>query len=99
VGDAADRLLCQALHDCMRSTQCWHSDPLDCLCGDARGTACASAQANGQCKPQVQAATRTTDPVANGTLFDSFSVPAGFATQQIACDHSCSPAASPPSNA
>jgi hypothetical protein len=84
----------------MRRTGCWHTDPLDCLCGTAVGTNCASSAANGACKAEVQAATKTQDPVANGTLFYSFTVPAGFATQQIACDHdSCSPAAFPPTNA
>jgi hypothetical protein len=100
IADAADRALCDALVTCMRTTMCRTTDPLDCLCGTAQGTACASAAANGVCKPQVQAATKTTDPVGNGTLFYSFTVPAGFGTQLIACDHdNCSAAAIPPSNA
>jgi hypothetical protein len=99
ITDPTDRALCNALSLCMRVTQCWHDDPFDCLCGTAKGLECIVG-ANGPCKAEVQAATKTTDPVQNGTLFYSFTVPAGFATQQIACDHDfCSPAASPPSNA
>jgi hypothetical protein len=91
VTDPADKALCEALDTCMRKTGCWSKDPLDCLCGTASGTACASAAANGVCKAEIQAATKTTDPVANGTLFYSFSVPAGFATQQSACDRDICP--------
>jgi hypothetical protein len=86
IANSADRALCRALDTCMRTTGCWSTDPIDCLCGTAKGVACASSAANGVCKAEVQAATKTTDPVANGTLFYSFAVPAGFATQQAACD-------------
>jgi hypothetical protein len=100
ITDPADKALCDALFKCMRETGCWHKDPLDCLCGTAQGTSCASAAANGECKLQVQAATKSTDPVANGTLFYSFTVPAGFATQRVACEHdNCSPVAPQPTNA
>jgi hypothetical protein len=92
ITDAADRSLCVALDACMRKTGCWSVDPLDCLCGTAKGTACAGPAANGVCKAQIQAATKTTDPVANGTLFYDFRVPAAFATQQAACDLDFCPA-------
>jgi hypothetical protein len=88
---AADMALCVALDTCMRKTGCWSKDPLDCLCGTAVGTTCASSAANGACKAEIQAATKTTDPVANGTLFYNMSVPAGFATQQSACDRDICP--------
>src|SRR5439155_96485 len=91
ITNAADKALCVALDTCMRQTNCWSNDPLDCLCGTATGTACASAAANGACKAEIQAATKSTDPVANGTLFYSFSVSAGFATQQSACDRDICP--------
>jgi hypothetical protein len=84
---AADIALCQALDTCMRKTGCWAINPLDCLCGTAVGTACAGPAANGVCKAEVIAATKTTDAVSNGTLFYSLNVPSGFATQQSACDH------------
>jgi hypothetical protein len=84
---AADIALCEALDKCMRQSGCWSNNPLECLCGTAIGTACAGPAANGVCKAQVIAATKTTDPVANGTLFYSLNVPAGFATQRAACDH------------
>jgi hypothetical protein len=84
---AADIALCEALDKCMRQTGCWSNNPLECLCGTAIGTACAGPGANGVCKAQVVAATKTSDPVANGTLFYSLGVPSGFATQQAACDH------------
>ena len=71
----------------MRKTNCWATDPLDCLCGTAVGTNCAGPAANGVCKAEVIAATKTTDAVSNGTLFYSLNVPSGFATQQSACDH------------
>jgi hypothetical protein len=93
IANAADRALCDALDQCMRTTGCWVSNPLDCLCGTAVGTNCASQAANGVCKAEIQAATKTTDPLANGTLFYSFSVPSGFATQQAACDRDVCPQA------
>jgi hypothetical protein len=99
VTDPSDQALCQNLYLCMRRTGCWHNDPLDCLCGTAAGTACATSSANGPCKAEVQAATKSTDPVANGTLFYSFIVPSGFATQRIACEHDwCSPSSPVPNN-
>jgi hypothetical protein len=99
IANAADRALCEALDTCMRKTNCWANNPLDCLCGTAIGTNCAGPAANGVCKAEVQAATKTTDAVANGTLFYSLNVPSGFATQQSACDHDVCPtecAYSPP---
>lgn len=81
----SDKDLCVALYDCMKTTGCWSNDPLDCLCGTAKGVSCASSAANGACKAQIQAATKTTDPVGNGTAFYSLNVPAGHATQYFAC--------------
>jgi hypothetical protein len=97
---AADVALCQAARDCFLGTGCWAKDPMDCLCGNAVGTDCLSALANGACKAQIVAAVKDSDPTNVATLFYSFDVPLGFATQQFACDHDfCSAAATPPSNA
>lgn len=81
-----DRLRCDDLSRCMRRTGCWVSNPRDCLCGTADGTACASEAANGACRAEIQAATKSTDPIANGTRFFSFGFPAGFATQPFGCE-------------
>lgn len=81
-----DRALCTNLESCFRRTKCWLNDPLDCLCGSSKGVACASAAANGACRAEIQAATRTQDPVQNGTRFYSLLYPAGHATQLLACD-------------
>jgi hypothetical protein len=82
----ADRRLCEALLACMRSTGCWTRDPASCLCGTAAGLACATDQANGPCLSEAQQATKTRDPLMTSTVFNSLSVPAGHATQLIACD-------------
>jgi hypothetical protein len=67
--EGGDQELCLRLLSCLRATNCWTRDPLDCLCGTAGGVACASGSANGECKEEMQAATKTTDPMKNGTLF------------------------------
>jgi hypothetical protein len=85
--EGQDLALCQSLLKCMRATSCWVKDPLDCLCGTASGVACATGSANGDCKAEMQAATKTTDPVKNGTLFYDPTVPAGRANRLISCDH------------
>ena len=81
-----DKDLCLALVTCIRATGCFRRNVTDCLCGTAMGTACATGQANGPCLAQIQAATKSTSPVANGTLLNSLTVPSGHATQLIACD-------------
>ena len=81
-----DKTLCVNLVNCMRATNCWIKDPLDCLCGTARDEACITNAANGDCRAEMQAATKTTDPVQNGTLFYESSVPAGRANRLISCD-------------
>ncbi len=81
-----DKNLCLALVACIRSTGCWKKAASDCLCGTATGVACASAAANGACRQEIQAATKTLDFLKNGLLLNSLSVPAGHATQLIACD-------------
>jgi hypothetical protein len=95
-GDA-DKALCVALHDCMLNNHCAVNDPFNCFCGTAAGTACLTG-ANGVCKQQVLDATKAgTDLTNAGTRFFDFAFPAGFATQQIACDHDfCGPDAAPP---
>jgi hypothetical protein len=80
-----DRQLCVDLVNCMRATNCWIRDPLDCLCGTVDYVACTRV-ANGACRAEMQAATRTTDPLKNGTLFYDPSVPAGRANRLISCD-------------
>jgi hypothetical protein len=85
VTNAADRALCEALLTCMRTTHCWAADPLDCLCGTAKDTACLTG-ANGVCKDQVFAATKATSGTDAGTRFYDAAFPASFATQVIACD-------------
>jgi hypothetical protein len=100
VTDPADRALCQALRDCMLTSGCWSNDPMDCLCGTAQGTDCLTDASNGACKAAVLAAVKDTDPANVATLFYSFQVPAGFATQQFGCDRDfCSAKSSPPSAA
>ena len=91
-----DKPLCEALVACARRTNCWVNHPLDCLCGSAPGVDCAQGAANGACRAEIQAATKTTDPVKNGTLFFDPTLPAGRANRLIACafDHcktSCAP--------
>jgi hypothetical protein len=89
--------LCVALRDCMLNNHCAATDPFDCFCGTASGTACLTG-ANGVCKQQVLDATKAgTDLTNAGTRFFDFAFPAGFATQQIACEHDfCT---GPPANA
>ncbi len=81
-----DKDLCLALLSCIRSTGCWKRNVTDCLCGTATGTTCATGGANGPCLAQVQAATKSTSPVTNGTLLNSLTVPSGHATQLVVCD-------------
>jgi hypothetical protein len=81
-----DKQLCVNLLDCLRATNCWIKDPLDCLCGTARDLECTTNAANGDCRAEIQAATRTTDPIANGTLFFDPGVPASRANKLISCD-------------
>ena len=81
-----DRELCENLLNCMRATNCWINDPGDCLCGTAKDVNCTTEAANGACRAEIQAATRTTDPIQNGTLFFDPAVPAGRATRLISCD-------------
>ena len=60
------------------------SDPFDCLCGTARGSACFTG-ANGPCRDQVMAATKAPDFTEAGKRFYDFLYPSGFSTQEIAC--------------
>jgi hypothetical protein len=83
--EGEDRQLCENLLNCMRATNCWAKDPLDCLCGTIDYVEC-TRHANGVCRAEMQAATRTTDPVKNGTLFFDPTVPAGRANRLISCD-------------
>ena len=80
------------LVNCMRATGCWVKDPLDCLCGTVDYVECTT-HANGACLAEMQAATKTTDPVKNGTLFYDPSVPAGLANRLISCDKEMCPSA------
>jgi hypothetical protein len=80
-----DKRLCEDLLACQRRTNCWVNHPLDCLCGSAPGVDCAQGAANGACRAEIQAATKTTDPVKNGTLFFDPKFPAGRANRLIAC--------------
>jgi hypothetical protein len=80
-----DKRLCQNLVNCMRATNCWVKDPLDCLCGSVDYVECTT-HADGACLAEMQAATRTTDPIKNGTLFYDPTVPAGLANRLISCD-------------
>jgi hypothetical protein len=92
----ADRALCEALHACMLSTHCAANDPLDCLCGTATGTSCVTA-ANGACREQTLAATRSSNATEAGTRFYDFAYPSGYATQEIACRRDyCGANAEPP---
>ena len=81
-----DKALCVNLVNCMRASNCWVKDPLDCLCGTAKNEACITDAANGVCRAEMQAATKSTDPIKNGTLFYDPSVPAGLANRLISCD-------------
>lgn len=81
-----DKTLCVNLVNCMRASNCWVKDPLDCLCGTAKDEACITNAANGVCRAEMQAATKSTDPIKNGTLFYDPSVPAGLANRLISCD-------------
>ena len=81
-----DRELCENLLSCLRATNCWINDPLDCLCGTAKDVDCTTEKANGDCRAEIQAATKTTDPIQNGTLFFDPAVPAGRANRLISCD-------------
>jgi hypothetical protein len=83
--DGNDKALCSNLLNCMRATNCWVKDPLDCLCGTVDYVEC-TRYANGDCKAEMQAATKTTDPIKNGTLFYDPTVPAGRANRLISCD-------------
>ena len=83
--EGEDQRLCLDLLNCMRATGCWVKDPLDCLCGTIDYVECTK-QANGVCRAEMQAATRTTDPIKNGTLFYDPTVPAGRANRLISCD-------------
>ncbi len=80
-----DRQLCVNLLNCLRATNCWVKDPLDCLCGTVDYVECIKG-GNGACRAELQAATRTTDPIQNGTLFFDPKVPAGRANRLISCD-------------
>jgi hypothetical protein len=80
-----DQELCENLLACQRRTNCWVKHPLDCLCGSASGVDCAQGAADGACRAEIQAATKTTDPVKNGTLFFDPTLPAGRANRLIAC--------------
>jgi hypothetical protein len=82
-GDA-DKALCVALRDCILSKHCGATDPFQCYCGPDTGAACLTNPV-GVCKDEVFAATKTTSPTIAGTLFYDFLVPAGFATQDVAC--------------
>ena len=84
--NGTDKTLCVNLVNCMRASNCWVKDPLDCLCGTAKNEACITDAANGVCRAEMQAATKTTDPIKNGTLFFDPSVPAGLANRLISCD-------------
>jgi hypothetical protein len=83
--EGEDKRLCINLVNCMRATNCWVKDPLDCLCGTVDYVECTT-HANGACLAEMQAATKSTDPVKNGTLFYDPSVPAGVANRLISCD-------------
>jgi hypothetical protein len=94
--EGADRALCEALHTCMITSHCAANDPLDCFCGTALGTACLIG-ANGVCRAQTLAATKTEDLTAAGTRFYDPSFPAGRATTEVACRRDfCGPNAEPP---
>jgi hypothetical protein len=80
-----DKDLCLNVLACQRRTNCWLKHPLDCLCGTATGVDCAQGGANGECKAEIQAATKTNDPIKNGTLFFDPTLPAGRANRLIAC--------------
>jgi hypothetical protein len=82
-----DKQLCTNLLNCVRATNCWAKDPLDCLCGTTDHTVCASTDhANGDCRAEIEAAAKTTDPIASGKLFYDPTVPAGRANRLISCD-------------
>jgi hypothetical protein len=82
-----DKELCLNLLSCMRRTGCWLEDPLRCLCGTFSDLECAQGSANGVCKAEMNAATKSTDTLRNGMLFYNPTIPAGRANQLISCDH------------
>ncbi len=97
VSGDADRALCDALFSCMLSSHCAVNDPIDCLCGDAKGASCFTG-ANGACREQVMAATKQTEVVEAGKRFYDMAFPSGFATQRVACWFDFCAATAPPPN-
>lgn len=85
--EGVDKTLCLDLLACARRTSCWLKRPVDCLCGDAEDVACAKGEANGDCRREIQAATKTNDPLMNGTRFFNLDFPAGRALNMVSCDH------------
>jgi hypothetical protein len=86
---AGDKALCQAVDECMRTSACWTAEKgvVNCICGTAAGLACAGPAANGACKAQILAATRSTSELQAASLVFSTMVPAGFAAQKYECYH------------
>lgn len=81
-----DLALCLDLVACARLSGCWVRHPGDCLCGTAGGVPCAKGEANGDCRREIQAATKTMDPILNGTRIYDPQYPAGRAMRLVACD-------------
>ena len=93
---AEDQALCQELLRCMETTHCWTDDPLRCLCGTAMETACLT-EANGLCRAEVFAATKTTNPGEATPRFYDVGYPSGYAAQVMACRYGyCSARSEPP---
>jgi hypothetical protein len=84
---ANDRVLCQALDDCMKTTKCWAgaNGPSDCFCGTASKLDCTTPKADGVCKAQIMAATKAANELLAGAMLFSPNLPSGFAAQKYAC--------------
>jgi hypothetical protein len=85
---ASDRVLCEALLDCMLASKCWDdaTGAAKCLCGTAQGLACTTA-ANGACRNEIMAATDSSDYVqAAARLYNTRDYPAsGNPAKRFTC--------------
>ncbi len=87
---ATDRDLCNALVACVRRTSCHTNNTLDCYCGTADATQCLATTgtvANGACKAEIEAAQKTTAPLAIQNQFTDITIPGGAAMSLMLCDN------------
>jgi hypothetical protein len=83
----SDKAACLALVACIRVKHCAPvGDAFACYCGTASDIACLTGMGNGACKPEMEAAAKTTDPGIIANIFVDPSFPIGRATNLVGCD-------------